>query len=199
MRYRVKSNYSLNLSAQVFSYLFDCKCKMTSMNGNRYEDDDTTLPSHRGKQRPFKLVVRFPAVNKPSIDLLNQKCRYLSCSGGKLTLTFKWKEPVSLYKELFSIRFIILNLSAGLTGMAATWCSVNAKLSESQPPLIEPVWWRQTLGTDGSSDCHRHASGLLWFHKFTVFLHLNLYSDKTNYKQKRSTFFHKKENAMITI
>lgn len=37
------------------------------------------------------------------------------------------------------------------------------------------------------------------FHTFTVFLHLNLYSNKTNYKQKRSTFFTKKENAMITI
>lgn len=31
------------------------------------------------------------------------------------------------------------------------------------------------------------------FHTFTVFLHLNLYSDKTNYKQKRSTFFTKKK------
>lgn len=37
------------------------------------------------------------------------------------------------------------------------------------------------------------TSALLWFHMFTVFLHLNLYSNKTNYKQKRSTFSQKKK------
>lgn len=35
-----------------------------------------------------------------------------------------------------------------------------------------------------------NTSGLLWFHTFAVFLHLNLYSEtKDLKKQKRSTFF----------
>lgn len=43
------------------------------------------------------------------------------------------------------------------------------------------------------------TSGLLWFHTFTVFLHLNVYSNKTNTINKKDQLFHKKENAMITI
>lgn len=50
----------------------------------------------------------------------------------------------------------------------------------------------RTLGTNGSSDCHRHTSGLLWFHTFTVFLHLNLYSNKTNSINKKDQLFSQK-------
>lgn len=58
----------------------------------------------------------------------------------------------------------------------------------------------RTNGTDGSSDCHRHTCGLLWFHTFPVFLHLNLYSNKTNSINKKDQLFsQKKKNAMITI
>lgn len=45
-----------------------------------------------------------------------------------------------------------------------------------------------------------NTSGLLWFHTFAVFLHLNLYWDKIKKKKKINFFLtEKKENAMITI
>lgn len=51
----------------------------------------------------------------------------------------------------------------------------------------------RTNGTDGSSDCHRHTCGLLWFHTFPVFLHLNLYSNKTNSINKKDQLFSQKK------
>lgn len=58
---------------------------------------------------------------------------------------------------------------------------------------VSEVTWSNTMGTNGSSDCHRHTCGLLWFHTFSVLLHLNLYSNKTNSINKKDQLFHKKK------
>lgn len=60
-------------------------------------------------------------------------------------------------------------------------CSSNTLVQTSQ----ESHDWTQRMETNGSSDCHRHTCGIMWFHTFTVFLHLNLYSNKTNSTDKK--------------
>lgn len=40
-------------------------------------------------------------------------------------------------------------------------------------------------------------SGLLWFHTFTVFLHLNLYSNKTNSRNEKDQLFSQKKKKKM--